>query len=135
MLRLQYPTKHQKYIFVSGMIIFLLSIAFLANADIELPAIISDNMVLQSGMETPFWGTAEPGEQVTVAMGDQRASTIADEAGKWMVILTQWETGGPFEVTITGNNTIILQNVLVGEVWICSGQSNMGWTTASGNLV
>jgi len=108
-------------------IVLLFSLTFLADADVELPAIISDNMVLQSGMETPFWGTAEPGEQVTVAMGDQWAYTVADEAGKWMVELTQWETGGPFEVTITGNNTITLQNVLVGEVWICSGQSNMGW--------
>ncbi|MFC1715821.1 sialate O-acetylesterase [Candidatus Poribacteria bacterium] len=104
-----------------------LSLPFLVDADVKLPAIIGDNMVLQSGMETPIWGTADPGEKVTVTMGDQRVLTVADDAGKWKVALTQWETGGPFEVTIAGNNEITLQNVLVGEVWICSGQSNMQW--------
>lgn len=82
-------------------------------------------MVLQNGIETPIWGTADPGEKVTVTMGNQRTTAIADGEGKWDVVLTQWETGGPFEMTIAGNNTITLTNILVGEVWVCSGQSNM----------
>jgi len=84
-------------------------------------------MVLQSGMETPIWGTADPGERVTVAMGDQQIATAADSEGKWKVSLAQWESGGPFEIAIVGNNKITLKNILVGEVWVCSGQSNMQW--------
>ena len=109
-------------------VLILLGFSFLADADVKLPAIIGDNMVLQNGMETPIWGTADPGEKVTVTMGEQHAVTVADSAGKWTVSLTQWEAGGPFEIKIAGNNKITLQNILVGEVWVCSGQSNMWWT-------
>jgi sialate O-acetylesterase len=105
--------------------ILLLGLSFLADADVKLPAVIGDNMVLQRGMETPIWGMAEPGERVTVAMGDQQAADTADKVGKWMVKLHPLDAGGPFEITVTGNNKITLNNVLVGEVWVCSGQSNM----------
>ena len=96
-------------------------------ADVELPAVISDNMVLQQGMNVPIWGWAEPGEKVSVKGGwqDSSVSTKADKNGKWTIKLRTPKPGGPFEITIKGENTITLANVLVGEVWVCSGQSNM----------
>ena len=105
----------------------MLTLSLGAGADVKLPALISDNMVLQRGAETPIWGTADPAERVTVTMGDQRAVAVADENGKWMLRLKQWDAGGPYEITIAGKNSITLKNVMVGEVWICSGQSNMQW--------
>ena len=97
------------------------------SADVELPAVISDNMVLQQRMNAPVWGWAEPGEKVSVKGGwqDSGVLTKADTNGKWMVTLRTPKPGGPFEITIKGENTITLGNVLVGEVWVCSGQSNM----------
>jgi sialate O-acetylesterase len=95
-----------------------------ARADVRLPALFSDNMVLQQGMEVPVWGWASDGEQVTVTFRGQTAKTVAKD-GKWMVKLKKLKAGGPDELTVKGNNSLMLKNVLVGEVWICSGQSNM----------
>src|ERR1700722_2748175 len=95
-----------------------------ARADVRLPALFSDNMVLQQGMEVPVWGWASDGEQVTVTFRGQTAKTIAKD-GKWMVKLKKLKAGGPDELTVKGSNSLTLKNVLVGEVWICSGQSNM----------
>ena len=81
-------------------------------------------MVLQQGMKAPIWGTADDGEQVAVQFRDQQVSTTAKD-GKWTVRLDELKPGGPFEMVITGKNTIRFKNVLVGEVWICGGQSNM----------
>jgi len=106
----------------------LLFIALPVAADVELPALISDNMVLQGGTQVPIWGMAEPGERVSITMGERQASATADKEGWWMVKLEPLESGGPFELTVAGNNTITLHNVLVGEVWVCSGQSNMQWS-------
>ena len=95
------------------------------NADVRPHALISDNMVLQRGISTPIWGSAEPGEKVTVAIAGQIAEATADAAGSWMVRLSPMEPGGPYEMTIAGSNTVKVNNVMVGEVWLCSGQSNM----------
>ncbi len=99
--------------------------------------LFSDGMVLQRGMKCPIWGTATPGEQVQVtftAKSDlitsaSSAATAADERGNWRVdLLVAAETaGGPYELTIKGTNTITIKDVYVGEVWVCSGQSNMEW--------
>jgi len=99
--------------------------AAVARAEVKVPALIGDNMVLQQGRKVSFWGTAAPGEKVTVTLGEQTVSTTADKAGQWQVELKPLAAGGPHEVKITGSNTITLKNVLVGEVWVCSGQSNM----------
>ena len=98
-----------------------------ADADVNLPAVISDNMVLQQGTKVPIWGMAEPGERVTVTLGEQRVTATADSKGRWIIKLEPLDVDGPFEITVTGNNTITLHNVLIGEVWVCSGQSNMQW--------
>src|SRR5438132_8910746 len=97
-----------------------------ARAAVKPHALFSDGMVLQQGMRVPVWGSAEPGEKVTVRFQDQEVSTTAQD-GTWMVQLEELKAGGPYELTITGKNVIHLRNVLVGEVWICSGQSNIEW--------
>lgn len=102
-----------------------LTLAATAAADVKLPALISDNMVLQQGRPVSIWGTADAGEQVTVSIGEQKQTATADSDGKWKVELEPLKKGGPLEMTVAGKNTITIHNVLVGEVWVCSGQSNM----------
>ncbi len=108
---------------------FLLTIPSFSKTNqhaLKLPAIFSDNMVLQRDIKIPVWGWANPDEKITVRLGKQIVVTHADQDGKWMVRLNPMEAGGPFTLTIGGNqNKIDFQNVLVGEVWLCSGQSNM----------
>ena len=100
-------------------------------ADVKLPALICDNMVIQQGVKTSVWGLAGAGEKVTVSVNKQSASATADAAGKWRVSLPAMKAGGPFEMTISGANTIKLANVMVGEVWLCAGQSNMAMAMGS----
>src|SRR5437764_1241435 len=108
----------------------LLSFAFVAfatlsaRAEVKLHALFTDNMVLQRGTSVPVWGWADDGERVTVQFGSQKGSTVAKD-GKWMVRLRNLKVGNPGVLTVTGKNTISLNNVVVGEVWIASGQSNM----------
>jgi len=108
-------------------LILVLSSAIGAFADVKLPSVISDNMVLQQGKQVSIWGWAEPGEKVAVSGSWQIGSwdTTADKDGKWMIKIEPPKAGGPYEMTISGENTIVLKNILVGEVWLCSGQSNM----------
>ncbi|MHB1001127.1 MAG: sialate O-acetylesterase [Armatimonadota bacterium] len=96
-------------------------------ANVNVNGLFSDNAVLQQGMSVPVWGSARDGERVTVEFQDQRVHTTAHD-GKWMVRLRPLKPGGPFVMRITGDNAIELRNVMVGEVWLCSGQSNMIWT-------
>lgn len=96
-----------------------------ANADVRLPALICDSMVLQQGTRAKIWGWADPDEAVTVAIGDQAITRKADNRGKWYVRLRPMTAGGPYTMTISGKNSIVIENVAVGEVWVCSGQSNM----------
>lgn len=99
-----------------------------AQANVRLPAVIGNNMVLQKDIPLPIWGWADPGEEVSVALGDNVQKTKADGAGKWKVTLAAVTTaGGPHEMVIKGKNEIKIGNILVGEVWAGSGQSNMQW--------
>jgi sialate O-acetylesterase len=97
-----------------------------APAAVKPHALISDGMVLQQGMPVPLWGSADDGEKVTVRFQGQEVSTTA-KGGKWLVRLDNLKAGGPYELTIQGTNTVPIKNVLVGEVWVASGQSNMEW--------
>ncbi len=97
-------------------------------AEVTLPSMFSDNMVLQREAKISVWGKASPGEAVSVTLGGQHKSTKADDHGAWKVALDALEAGGPFEIKVEGGNAITIHNVLVGEVWVCSGQSNMAWT-------
>lgn len=102
-----------------------------AQADVRVPNIFSNSMVLQRDQENRVWGRADAGEKVTVSIGDQKHETAADSDGNWKVTLAPLSAGGPLELTIKGNNEIKIGEVLVGEVWICSGQSNMQWNVGS----
>ena len=103
----------------------VLAVAGWALADVQVAPIFGDNMVLQRDRKVPVWGTAEPGEKVTVSVAGQTAQAAAGPDKAWRVDLPSLKAGGPFEMTVAGANTVTFKNVLVGEVWICSGQSNM----------
>ena len=104
-----------------------------ARADVTLPSLFTDHMVLQRDMKDRVWGKAEPGEEVEVKIADQSKSTKAGADGKWMVTLDPMPAGGPLTMTIKGKNEVAIADILVGEVWLCSGQSNMEWDLNSAN--
>ncbi|PKB16431.1 sialate O-acetylesterase [Flavobacterium sp. 5] len=95
------------------------------NANVRMPLLFSDGMVLQRNKTIPVWGWADANEKVEVRFNKQIKTIQADKDGKWTVGLNAEKAGGPFELIITGKNKIVIKDVLVGEVWICSGQSNM----------
>ena len=100
--------------------------AFLpAHADVTLPRLLGDHMVLQRGLPVHIWGRAAAGEPVTVEFRGETRSATADPIGQWSVYLPPAEAGGPFDLTIKAGNTIRVRDVLVGDVWVASGQSNM----------
>jgi sialate O-acetylesterase len=99
-----------------------------ARADVRPAPIFANGMVLQRDMPVPIWGTAAAEEEVTVSFLGQKKTAKADAKGKWKVTLDKLSAGGPHELTVAGKNEVKLTNVLVGEVWLCSGQSNMVWT-------
>jgi sialate O-acetylesterase len=105
---------------------FLLSLG-LAQADVKMPAIFGDHMVLQQGAKLPVWGTASPGEKITVSLDAMTATTTAAPDGSWRIDLppVPQADSTPQTLTIAGTNTIIFHDVLIGDVWIASGQSNM----------
>ena len=116
---------HHTYLVTLVGVILLLTVSGV-TAQIVLPGIIGNGMILQRSKPIPIWGTANAGEHVTVKFARQEKHTIADNTGRWKVILdTLVASVKPEIMTISGSNTIILRNILVGEVWICSGQSNM----------
>jgi sialate O-acetylesterase len=111
--------------------LLVLSICFAAinvSANVTLPKIFSDNMVLQRNILIPVWGWANANEKIEIQFNKQLKSVQADKRGKWIIRLDAEKAGGPYELIIKAKNTIQIQNVLVGEVWICSGQSNMAFT-------
>ena len=95
-----------------------------AWAEIRLPAIIGNNMVLQRETQTPVWGWADPGEEINVSVSwhDMQWAVKAGRDGKWMFRMTPPAVGGPYQMTLRGRNTVRIENILVGEVWVCSGQ-------------
>jgi sialate O-acetylesterase len=98
------------------------------RAEVKLPAVLNSHMVLQQGMPAPIWGWAEAGEKVTVSFAGQTKTTAADKDGKWQIKLDALKANAKGQsLTIAGTNKIELTDVLIGEVWICSGQSNMEW--------
>ncbi len=102
-----------------------------AQAEVKPHALFSDNMVLQQGMVVPVWGRADPGEKVLVKMGPFTAETTTDYDGKWKLRIGPLKAGGPFEMFIYGKDSVRVENIMVGEVWVCSGQSNMAMEVRS----
>jgi sialate O-acetylesterase len=118
---------------VAGLAVLLLLLAVgMASAQEAAPKpfvhpLFTDNMVLQRDIACPVWGWAAPGETVKVTVAGKSAEATADAAGKWLVKVGPFPAGGPHDVAIAGPQTVTLRNVLFGDVWICSGQSNMQW--------
>lgn len=98
-----------------------------------MPNIFGNHMVLQREFATPIWGQASPGETVTVSIGTQRHSTDANANGKWRITLDPMQAGGPYHMTVAGSNTLNFEDVLFGDIWFCSGQSNMAWSVSLSN--
>jgi sialate O-acetylesterase len=124
--------KIQSFGFIAFLCCCLLPIT--ATANITLPAVFSNNMVLQQKSEITLWGWAKAMEQVTIRAGwmDQDVKLTVPNHGTWKVTLQTPAAGGPYTITLKGHNEITLNNVLIGEVWLVSGQSNMEWTPAMG---
>lgn len=102
------------------------------NADVKMPAVFGDHMVLQQDVTLPVWGWADAGEDVTVSLGDKCAKVKAQEDGSWHVDLDKMATSSePLEMTVIGKNTLKFEDVLVGDVWVCSGQSNMAFNASA----
>jgi len=110
-------------------IIFFLLLIFLSvqvsKAEIRLPRLFSDHMVIQQNQPVRVWGWAKSGEKVTVIFDGKKAIAKAGKDGKWKISLPEMKAGGPYELIVKGKNQITLNDVMVGEVWLCSGQSNM----------
>ena len=126
--------------FVPFLIVYLLLfVQPLVYSEVTLPHIIGSNMVLQRDMQVPIWGWASAGEEVTITLsagseGAEPVSTttvVADAEGNWQIKLPAMAAGGPYTLRVEGNNTLELTNVLFGEVWVCSGQSNMQWSVSA----
>ena len=102
-------------------------LSYAAMADVRLPKLIADNMVIQRNAKFTAWGWAKPGEKVSVSIGDNKAQAVAGDDGLWSCQLASMEASDkPVEMTVAGTNTLTVRNILIGEVWYCSGQSNMG---------
>lgn len=110
-----------------------MAVSYAALADVRLPKIFGDNMVLQRDRPIMIWGWANVKEKVSIQFNKQSRSAITGKDGKWKVTLSPEVYGGPYQLVVKGKNSITFSNVLVGDVWICSGQSNMEWPVRLSN--
>jgi len=120
--------KKQEFLFFAFM-----CISFSIHANVIVPGIFADNMVLQRNVLIPIWGWADANEKIEIKFNKQTKTIKADKNGKWILRLDAENAGGPYELSVKGKNSILIKNVLVGEVWLCSGQSNMEWTVGQSN--
>jgi sialate O-acetylesterase len=115
----------------SVLVVLLCACSWPVLADPVLPGLFSDHMVLQQERAIPMWGWADPGEQIVVTLGAQSRRAVASRDGQWKVLLSPMKAGGPFLMTIRGKKTILIKDVMLGEVWVLSGQSNMTFALSS----
>ncbi len=114
----------KKIPFFSG----LLFISACVHGDVKLAHLFNNDMVIQRETEAPVWGLADAGESITVeGSWGKKTSTVANENGEWMVKLPTTKAGGPYNLTVSGKNQISLRNIMLGDVWLCTGQSNMAY--------
>src|SRR5580704_3941628 len=109
-----------------GWVLILTLYASAGDAQVRVPRLVSDGMVLQRDMPIRIWGWASAGEKVTVSFDGETAQAEAGDNGKWVATLGPRKAGGPYTMDINGINHIWLKNILVGEVWVCTGGANMG---------
>ncbi len=116
------------------LVLVALSTSFVSAADPTLPSVFGDHMVMQRNAKVPVWGWADPGEKITVTLGRQSVSGRAGSDGRWQAKLKPMRAGGPFELVVQGDDTAVhIKDLLIGEVWNCSGQSNMAWSVGISN--
>ena len=123
-------------VYLGGLVACIVLTATVAptRADVSLNNMFGDHMVLQQGIKNKVWGKADPGETVTVTLGGQTHTATAGADGTWHLFLDPvQEYGGPHTLTVKGKNTVTFNDVLIGEVWVCAGQSNMQWSVNSSN--
>lgn len=114
--------------FLSCLVVGLALLPLLAAAEVRMPAILSDHLVLKRGADTPVWGKAAPDEAIVVTLGEATARTVTGADGRWRVTLDlTGSPAGPLVLTVEGKNRIAINDVLIGEVWLASGQSNMAF--------
>ena len=109
-------------------LVLVVCLSFSALADVKLPKLITDGMILQRDQPIKIWGWANVNEQVKVSFNQKKYTTQTKENGKWEIILDAQKAGGPFQMILDGKNHLELNNILIGDVWVCSGQSNMELT-------
>lgn len=126
-LKINFIQMKKKLLRNFALLTLLLSVSFQSQAEVRLPSVFSSNMVLQQNKQVAIWGWANPTENVKItgSWNNKTVEVKTSSGSKWMTLLQTPEAGGPFTVTIEGQNIIVLKNVLIGEVWVCSGQSNM----------
>jgi len=117
----------------SLIVVLCLSVAWPtpSSAEVRLPSILTSHMVVQRERPIRIWGWDDAGSQVTVSIGDEKVSATAGDDGAWVVELAARPAGDPHQIKITGSSEVLLDDVLIGEVWLCSGQSNMEWSVAA----
>lgn len=103
------------------------------KADVRFADIFSNHMVLQRNIDLKIWGYSDSEEKLTLTLNGKNYSTIANKNGEWQIVIKPMKDGGPYDMSITGKNTITLKDILIGDVWVCSGQSNMAWTVKNSN--
>jgi sialate O-acetylesterase len=117
--------------FFTVLILLMTTISVFSN--VKLPGVLTSNMVLQRNKDIKIWGWANPGEKVSVSFNKEAITVKADKTGKWALVLPPMKEGGPFTMFIKGKNAITLDNILIGDIWVCSGQSNMEWIVRNTN--
>ncbi|MCX6867322.1 MAG: 9-O-acetylesterase, partial [Verrucomicrobia bacterium] len=117
--------RHKVHLILSAAIVLT---AMPATADVRLPKIFTDDMMLQRDLPVRVWGWADADEEVSVSLAGKSAKAKPDAQGQWSLELPVIKTGDNLELTVKGKNTLTLKNILVGDIWVCSGQSNMEWS-------
>lgn len=112
--------------FFKGLFFLLILLPVFSYSQVKLPKLVSNGMVLQRDIDVKIWGWASEGEKISIQFLNSTYQTSANNKGKWEVLLPKMKAGGPHEMKISGSNSITISDILIGDVWICSGQSNMG---------
>ena len=138
MIELSNAHQSKMFRFAITCFVSLFSIGLMATrgirADVKLPSVLNSHMVLQRDMPIPVWGWAAAGEKVTITIGASSATATTDADGKWKVSLPAMQADGKtYSLKVVGNNTVTLEDILIGDVWVGSGQSNMEWQLRNTN--